>query len=379
MPNDDIPVKKILAAIWLGIGSLLLLGAVYLLRHLFFDVIAAVFLAVVLNVPVEWLVRRHVSRGLSIAISIVGLFLVVAGIVAAIAAPLAGQAADIAQNAPAYLRQAEEGRGPIGRLASRINAEGQLERIVPVVTDRLSELPARLVDIGAGIAASAARALIVLVIAVFAIVEGPGVVAAFERAMPDRHLPATRRIGRHVAQTVSAYTIGILALAALNGVVTAAALATMRVPFVLPLAMWAALVDVLPIIGGLLGIFVVALFAFNKSLIAGIVVVIAMFLYQRVKGSFLYPVFVGRAVQLNSLIVLLAVLGGAQIGSVAGALFAIPVAAVIHVALTEFFGPRLPWLIEEAPLHRADTAELENPPPSGPPESPDGPGVPDAP
>ena len=362
MPNDDIPVKKILAAIWLGIGSLLLLGVVYLVRRLLIDMTVAVFVAVVLNVPVEWLVRRRISRGFAIAMSVVGVFLLIAGMAAAIAAPLAGQAGDVAANAPAYVKQAEEGKGPVGRLASRIGAEGQLKRIVPAVSDRLSELPSRVVDIGRGIASSAARTVIVIVIAVFMIVEGPAIVAAFERAMPRRHLPATRRIGRHVAQTVSAYTIGILVLAGLNGVVTAASLASTRVPFVLPLAMWAALVDILPIIGGLLGIFVVSLFAFNKSLFAGIVVVVAMFLYQQVKNHWLYPVVVGRAVQLNSLIVLLAVLAGAQIGGVAGAIFAIPVAAVIHVALTEFFGPRLPWLVEEAPMHRLDTGEITPPP-----------------
>jgi predicted PurR-regulated permease PerM len=144
--------------------------------------------------------------------------------------------------------------------------------------------------------------------------------------------------------------------------VTAAALTTMRVPFVLPLAMWAAIVDILPIIGGLLAIFVVSLFAFTKSLAAGIIVVVVMFVYQQVKNHFLYPVVVGRAVQLNALVVLLAVLAGAQVGGVAGAIFAIPIAAVIHVAMTEFFGSRLPWITDEAPMHEAGTPQAPGAP-----------------
>src|SRR5438270_336626 len=217
--HEDIPVKKILAAIWLGIGSLLSLAILFVLRHLLFDLTVAVFLAVVLNVPVMWLVQHRIKRGFAVAITMIGVFLLVIGIAAAIAT-------------------------------------------------------------------------------------------------------------------------------ALTGIVTGTALAATRVPFVLPLAMWAGLVDILPIVGGLLAIFVVSLFAFTKSLFAGIVVVVVMFVYQQVKNHLLYPVVVGRAVRLNSLVVLLAVLAGAQVGGVAGAIFAIPVAAVIHVGLTEFLGPRIPWLAE---------------------------------
>jgi len=349
--REDIPVKKILTAIWLGVGSLLLLAVVFVLRHLIFDLLVAVFLAIVLNVPVMWLVQRRIRRGFAIAITVVGVFLLVSGIAAGIATPLAGQAASVAKNAPKYLGQAEHGKGPIGRLASRVHLENQLKRAVPAISASLSKLPSRAVEIGRGVASSAARTAIVLVLTVFVIVEGPSVVAAFERTIPRRHLSATRRIGQHIAQTVSSYTIGILVLAALNGIVTATALAATRVPFVLPLAMWAGLVDILPIVGGLLAIFVVSLFAFTKSLFVGILVVVVMFVYQQVKNHFLYPVVVGRAVRLNSLVVLLAVLAGAQVGGVAGAIFAIPVAAVIHVGLTEFLGPRIPWLQEEAPLH----------------------------
>ena len=175
---------------------------------------------------------------------------------------------------------------------------------------------------------------------------------------PDERLPAVRRIGTHIAGTVTSYTIGILAMALLNGVVTFLALVLFRIPFALPLGLWAGLVDILPIIGGLLGILVVALFAFVKSVVAGIVVVALMFGYQQVKNHVLYPVVVGRAVQLNSLVVLLAVLAGAELSGIAGAIVAIPVAAVIHVALTELLGPRLPWIAHDEVL----TAPQEAPP-----------------
>lgn len=347
---SDIPFRRYLAVIWLTIGSLASLWLVFELRHILFNAVVAAFLAVVLSSPIAWLQRHRVKRGLAITIVILGLFLAVTGIAAAIATPLAGQSARVAKHAPAYLSQAEKGRGPVGRLARRFHLEGQLRRAVPAVSKNLSRLPSRLLSIGRGVASTGARTAIVLVLTIFVLVEGPTMIAAFERMTPDDRLPMVRRIGTHVAETVTSYTIGILALAALNGIITFAILAVLRIPFSVPLALWAGIVDILPIVGGLFGIVVVALFAFVKSLVAGIIVVAVMLVYQQVKNHFLYPVVVGRAVQLNSLVVLLAVLAGAELGGIAGAILAIPVAAVIHVAMTEILGPRLPWIVSDEPI-----------------------------
>src|SRR5438552_5928450 len=135
---DDIPVKKILATIWLVILTLAVLGLLYELRHLFFDLVVATFLAIVLNAPVTWLRRRGMSRGPALGIVMIVLFMVIGGIGAAIATPLAKEAASVAKHAPSYLSQAEHGRGPIGRLAKRFHLERQLKRALPAVSRSLS-------------------------------------------------------------------------------------------------------------------------------------------------------------------------------------------------------------------------------------------------
>ncbi len=357
--HGDIPVRKILASIWLAIASIAALALVYELRHILFNIVVATFLAIVLGAPVAWLQRRRVRRGLAILVVMFAVFLGVVGIAAAIATPLARQGASVARRAPAYLSQAEHGRGPLGRLAKRFHLENQLKKAVPAVSKNVGRLPTRLLAAGRGVASAGARTAIVLVMTVFILVEGPHLIAAFERIVPPDRLPQTRRIGEHVAETVTSYTLGILLLAFLNGLITAIILLILGIPFELPLALWAGLVDILPIVGGLLAILVVAMFAFVKSIVAGIIVVAVMFGYQQVKNHFLYPVVVGRAVQLNALVVLLAVLAGAELGGITGAILAIPVAAVIHVTIVEFLGPRIPWLAraEEPPTPRAEPSE----------------------
>jgi predicted PurR-regulated permease PerM len=121
----------------------------------------------------------------------------------------------------------------------------------------------------------------------------------------------------------------------LNGVVAGIAMELTHTPFVLPLATWAAVIDILPIVGGLLAIIPAALFGFTHSLAAGIIVGVAIFAYQQIKNHFLYPVVVGRAVSLGSLLVLVSVLAGAELKGIGGAVLAIPIAGVLNAVVVE--------------------------------------------
>src|SRR5439155_3588288 len=90
-----------------------------------------------------------------------------------------------------------------------------------------------------------------------------------------------------------------------------------------------------PIVGGLLAIIPAALFGFTHSIAAGITVAVAIFAYQQIKNHLLYPVVVGRAVSLGSLLVLVSVLAGAQLAGIGGAVMAIPIAGVLNAVVVE--------------------------------------------
>jgi predicted PurR-regulated permease PerM len=155
------------------------------------------------------------------------------------------------------------------------------------------------------------------------------------RTVPARHLEAARRIGQTASRVISGYTTGVLLMAALNGIVAGLAMEITHTPFVLPLATWAAVIDILPIVGGLLAIVPAALFGFTHSIAAGVTVGVAIFAYQQIKNHFLYPVVVGRAVSLGSLLVLVAVLAGAELEGIGGAVLAIPIAGVLNAVIVE--------------------------------------------
>jgi predicted PurR-regulated permease PerM len=351
----EVPVRAILAAVWLTLASAGLLLVMWEVRKILFWLVLSVFLALVLNAPVSSLSRRGVRRSLSILAVSVFALVAVLGIATAIAQPLAVQGVSVAQNAPTYLHQLQTGQGPIAKFAHRVHLDKQLRNATPALSRQLSSLSSRLLTVGRRVASAAVATTIVLVMTIFLLVEGPATLDAALRLVPPDRRPQARRIGRRVERTVASYTLGILVLAVANGLVAALALWVMRVPFVLPLAVWAGAADVLPLVGGLFAIVPAALFAFARSFPAGIAVVAAMFGYQQVKNHVLYPIVVGRAVSLSALVVLLAVLVGGELSGITGALLAIPTAATINVALVELLGPRIPWLGGPGPVDQPQT------------------------
>lgn len=330
-----IPYRLILTAIWLTIASLVAVLLVVELKKVIFDLIVAGFLALVLNPAIIRLQRWHLSRGQAIAIVVVIGTVAIAGIGTLIAAPLATEATKFATSAPERLREAAAGKGTLGHLVTKLHLQNQLKNASSSLSNTIGKLSSAVLTVGRRIASAAFRTAIVIILSIFILVEGPRLVDGALRLVPSRHTEAARRIGQTASRVISGYTTGVLLMAALNGVVAGLAMEITHTPFVLPLATWAAVIDILPIVGGLLSIVPAALFGFTHSVWAGVSVAIAIFAYQQIKNHFLYPVVVGRAVSLGSLLVLVSVLAGAELEGIGGAVLAIPIAGVVNAVIVE--------------------------------------------
>ena len=135
-------------------------------------------------------------------------------------------------------------------------------------------------------------------------------------------------------------------------------LAILGVPFALLLGVFVALVDLLPLVGGLLAGVPVVIIAAIHSVPAGIVMLVVFLVYQQIENHILNPVIMSKTVRLNPFWVLIAVLVGATLGgrvagglgTFVGALVGIPFGGAIQVIVRELRkGPDA--VVEPAELH----------------------------
>ena len=158
------------------------------------------------------------------------------------------------------------------------------------------------------------------------------------------------RIAREVNRSVTGYMLGNILTSLIAGIVVLADLLALGVPFPFLWALWVALVDFLPMIGGALAGIPTVLFAAAHSLTAGIITLIVFLVYTQVENHVLNPIVMSRTVKVNPLLVLVSILVGAEIGNwiggifgaFVGALLAIPGAGALQVLIREVWQATAP-------------------------------------
>jgi predicted PurR-regulated permease PerM len=139
------------------------------------------------------------------------------------------------------------------------------------------------------------------------------------------------QVAREVNRAVTGYMLGNFMTSLIAGIVVFVTLLLLGVPFPFLWALWVALVDFVPMIGGALAGVPVVLFAAGHSLTAGLVTLVVFLVYTQVENHVLNPVVMSRTVKVNPLLVLVSILIGASIGSWIGGIFGAFVAALLAI------------------------------------------------
>jgi predicted PurR-regulated permease PerM len=135
---------------------------------------------------------------------------------------------------------------------------------------------------------------------------------------------------------ISAYVGGAIIIALLGGISVALMAFFLDLPYALPLGLWMMLLEIIPMVGASIGAIPAIIVAFVAGGVAdGIIMVVFILVYQQVENIVIQPRVQGRAASLSPLVIFLSVLIGSQLLGVLGALFAVPVAGVIHIFIRQ--------------------------------------------
>ena len=271
--------------------------------------------------------------------------LVFAGLVAAFGYPLVHGLTHFSQRLPSYVQSAEHGRGWIGHLVRRFHLQAWVTRNAPKLHSLGVTLARPALTVGKGAVSLLATLGTIFALLVLFLLEGPKMGRWLLDLMPPGRAAYCTRVAAEISQSVTGYAFGNLLTSLIAGLVVFVTLTVLGVPFPLLWAVWVALVDFLPMIGGALAGIPTVLFALGHSLTAGIVTAAAFIAYQQIENHVLNPVVMSRTVKINPLLVLLAILVGTSIGSWLGgffgsfvaALLSIPVAGALQVIARELW------------------------------------------
>ena len=342
VPLRTIVVASLVVALFYLSGKL-----IYRLRDVVLMVLVAGFIALLLN-PLVLLVQRYVvrRRGFAVAIVTAVALLVFLGLAVAFGWPLVNATTHLADKLPSYVASAQSGKGWIGSLVTKYHVQHWVTENAPKLVTFAQGLSKPALSIGKGALSLLVELTTIFILVLLLLLEGPRLRRGVLGLLSPAHASQASSLSSEVNRAVAGYMLGNFLTSIICGLVVFVTLLILGVPFPFLWALWVALVDFLPMIGGALAGIPTVLFAWAANgLTAGIVTLIVFLVYTQFENHVLNPVVMSKTVRISPLLVLIAVLVGASIGSWVGGLFggfvaallAIPAAGALQVIVRELW------------------------------------------
>jgi predicted PurR-regulated permease PerM len=339
----EIPARTVLRVVWIVVLSVLALYLVYLLRKPIGWLLTATFVAIALSGPVNRLNRR-MRRGFAITLVYLGLILVPIGLAALVLPPLVTQGTNLAEDLPQYANDVQDfvnKNERLRKLDEKYDITGELNKQAATLPGRVGDAAKVLGDIGLGLVNSIFALVNILILSIFIVAGGRGWVDGALRLRPEAERDRVRRVLDSTASAVGGYVQGALTIALIAGVQAFVVLELLGVPFAAPLAVFAGLASLIPLVGATVAAILIGLVTlFNDFPTDTVIWAIWAIIYQQLENNIIQPQVQRRTVQVQPIVVLVAVLFGSTLLGILGAIVAIPIAASIQILLREWWSWR---------------------------------------
>lgn len=305
---------------------LLLVGVwlIYFLRQIILQVFVALLIMTIVNPLVRKLQRFRIPRIVSIIfiyVLIIGLFSLVIGLVLP---PLVEQTKNFAVSAPEYLRNIET---PFFK-GSDIAAQ---------LTQELGAIPSQAVKVGVSFFANIVSVVTVFVFAFYLLLERNKLDDHLSTLVGEENSKKVARIVDRLEVKLGGWARAELLLMTIVGTLSYIGFLVLGIPFALPLAILAGLLETVPTLGPILGAIPAIMVGFGVSQFAGISVAAMAFLIQQLENYIIVPKVMQDSVGVSPIVTLSALIIGFKIAGVVGAILAVPTVITLGVLGKEFF------------------------------------------
>jgi len=310
----------------------LLVFLVVQLRLIVIPLLIAILVSALLKPLVDLLVRHRWPKGLAIALALVGTIAAVSGLIFLAISQITSQFASVqARTLAAY----DDFTSFL--LDSPLHiTEAQLNDFIAQAFDSLQQdgqvLLSGALSIGSTLGHVATGLFLTLFCLLFMLIDGRTIWRWSVGVFPKRARPAVDSAGRAGWRTLGNYVRTQILVASIDAVGIGLGAFFLGVPLAIPVAVLVFLGSFVPIVGavvtGAVAVFLALVYNGPIIALAMLGVVLAV---QQLEGHVLQPLIMGTAVKVHPLAVVLAVAGGTLVAGIPGALFAVPVVAVLNV------------------------------------------------
>jgi predicted PurR-regulated permease PerM len=308
----------------------------------------ALFVALTLNPIVDALDHRiripRVGVILLLYVALAGGIVVIGAVVVP---STVRQVQQLSRDAPRQLHDLRR-NATFRRYDDRYQITDKLQRDARALPSRLQQAAGPLQRVTVQAFGVVSQLLTVLTLAFLLMLHGREYMGMALRLTGDREA-RYRALVIDINRAVAKYMLGNVAISGLATGATWLVLTVLGVPYALSLGLLVGFFDVIPLVGATLGASFVAIATATVDFPTATIVWGAFIIvYQRVENSFIQPLVYGHALKVDPIVTILAVLVGASLLGILGALLAIPIAAAIQILLRDWSTHRPATVVNDA-------------------------------
>lgn len=328
---------------WLAIIWVICWALGHLTRALLILVLASL-LAFAVTPAVRWL-RRWMPGWLAITIVYLLALAFIGGLGFVIFSTAVAQLMSLARSLPSLLQPSTPGHpSPLVRAArpfgigeAQVNAAR--EQMVAYLQQAAGSVAAHALPIITGVANTLLDLVLIVVLSIYLVADGPRVVAWIRTSSPNRLRARALFLVDVVQRNVGGYIRGQFLLCLLIGMLVGLGMAVFGVPYALLLGVLAFVLEFIPILGTLASGAICVLIALpTRGLLIAVLVLAYIIIVHVIEGDIVGPRIVGRVLGLHPVVAIIALVIGSELFGVWGVLFASPVAGVIQNIVVTAWG-----------------------------------------
>jgi predicted PurR-regulated permease PerM len=339
----DWTFRRVVWATLVFVSVMLGFWLLYRFNQVVFILFVAIVIGTVIRPAVAWLHQRGLPRIAGVILVYLLLFILFTGFVLLLSPLIVEQSTTITAAVPGYYQTLREWM---------VNSPNQLivrlSDFLPVTPPSLN--PGTTQQSGEDVIASAGHvlgyvtlaarfiftAIVTLVLAFYWTLDGPRIIQSFLMLVPQDRRENIRELVSAMETRVGYYIAGQGILCLVIGTMALVAYLLIGLPNALVLALVAGVLEAVPMIGPLLGAVPAALVALSIGPDKLVWVIVATVVIQQLENSLLVPRVMSKAVGVNPFVTLLALFAFSSFFGIAGALMAIPMAAIIQLVLNHY-------------------------------------------
>lgn len=314
----------------LAVGLVLLL--LYAIRDILLLLLVSMVLAAAFDPWVDWFKKKGWPRWAGIAVIYLLLFGMFALVVSLVIPPVLKQASELYANFPTIVNKLTQ---LLNSLESFQISGWQESLQKSFLNIEPNKTVAGLFGAVGNFFGGLFGVFAILVMTFYMVIKEDNIAKLVKLVSPEKYQKFLTDLLNHISQKMGLWLRGQLLLGLIVGLLVYVGLKIIGVKYALVLALLSAITELIPFIGPFIGAVPGVLIAFTQAPVLGLLAIGIYIGVQLLENYFITPRVMSRAVGLTPLLVIIALLIGAKLAGVLGALLAVPVALIISTILKE--------------------------------------------